>query len=1036
IVVTSAGAIFDPLIFDPAATITTPQTGAGLVTAEFCWVTSCEQGQELPYQFVASATDDGCPPKTTDFVFQVEVIPFDGPTFIDGNPNPCEDAEYDYETEFFDGANYAWVATGGTVITGQGTNVVTVDWGATGMGMLSVVATNHLGCIADPVDLSINIQNLPAVNAGNDEIICIGDSVQIGGAPTGPVGAVYNWLPADSISDTAVENPIVFPSENTAYIVQVITGFSCLGEDTVDVIVNIPQIDAGDDLSICLGDSVQLNGVNGTSYLWTPSDSLTVDNIADPIAFPADTTVYLVTGPDANTCIGIDSTTVFVLPQPIAFAGPDTVICGLSYDMQASFSVGTDGLWRPQAGINYTDDTSASTLVQVDAEGIYTFTWLEGNANCLDSSEVTIQFIAQPLADAGINDSICGLVFDLQAQSSVGIGTWTLPAGLNIMPSANDPNAVLTADNFGVYSIQWDENNNGCADTSIIEINFIEQPVINAGLNDSICGLEYTFSGSITAGLGTWTANGIAFTDENDPFATATASDNGLAEIIWTANNQNFCFATDTVEIDFQEIPTAEAGDDQSLCADSAILDASTTGAGMWVFPAGVNLSDPSDPNAVLTATPLGSYQLFWNTIIGQCTNSDSVQIELLQSATADAGLDTPICIGDDLTLNGSGGDDYTWTPDSFIDDVNSQNPTVNPDASITYFLEVSLNNGCTDTDSVIVTVNPLPIVDAGEDIDYLCDGDSIQLIATPGFSGYSWSPAGDVSDPLIENPFATGDFTADYVVTVTDANNCMNSDTINIVINGIVPTDAGEDFAICLGDSVQLGATPVGPDGTTYQWTPATGLDDALAENPMAIPTETTTYIVQSTNSICNGADTLIVEIIAVDIPDFEFSLVPGCDGLLVNFFNLGVEDLSYAWDFGDGASSSAYSPSHTYAFNGNFQVGLEVTTAENCVGENSALIDSDSFEEYFQVLVPNVITPNQDGENDILDINVRGNIQECIEFKVFNRWGQVMFNSSGNNTRWDGRTNAGILVSPGVYFYVLELNGQSFKGDIQVIY
>jgi len=1036
LILTSSGQIFDPLLTFPTATINTPIEGVGSITADFCWHTSCDQGQELPYQFIVGATDNGCPPKTTNEVFQIQVIPFDGSTFIDGNPNPCEDAIYQYDTNDFDGATYNWIVDGGIITTGQGTNVISVDWGASGPGMVTVIATNSLGCVGDPFDLNVNIQSLPPVDAGVDVEICLGDTVSIGGAPTGPNDALISWSPSDSISSTTAANPNIFPIVTTDYIVQVVTGFSCVGQDTINVQVNTPQIDAGEDMNICLGGSAELNGSNGISYLWSPSLTLSQDDISNPVANPIDTTTYFVSGPDANSCIGIDSMTVFVLPQPISNAGPDTVICGLSYDMQAIPSVG-QGIWRPQIDVSYDDNTSPTTQVIVDLEGIYTFTWVEGNLGCQDSSEVTVQFIAQPIAEAGLTDSICGLQYDLGANPSVGLGTWTFPAGITFSTNLNDPNTQITAADFGTFTIQWDELNGICADTSTIEISFIEQPIVNAGLDDSICGLEYDLGASISAGVGTWTAGSGTFSpNENDPNATITSMNNGVQEIIWFANNQDFCFAQDTVLIDFQEIPTADAGEDQSLCADSTILNASTTGIGTWVFPIDLILDDINDPMSPVNANANGIYTLFWNTEIGMCTNIDSVQIEFLQAAIADVGADVQICIGEDVQLNGSFGDSYNWTPNIFIDDNSIPNPTVNPDETTEYILEVELLNGCTDSDSILITVNDLPVVDAGEDIDYLCDGDSIQLNASPGFASYSWVPTSDVSNPAINNPFAIGDVTADYIVTVTDLNNCMNSDTVNIIINGTVPTNAGPDFEICLGDSVQIGGSPVGPDGTTYLWSPVILLSDANTENPFAMPSETTEFIVQSTNSVCNGTDTVLVQIIEVDAPQFELSLVPGCSGLQVNFFNQGDDSLFYTWDFGDGSTSNEFSPSHLYAFNNTYSVSLEVESEETCIASTIQSITAQDFEEYFQIFVPNVFTPNQDGENDVMDINIQGNIQECLVFEVFNRWGQVMFNSTGNNTRWDGRTNAGKMVNPGVYFYVIELNGQVFKGDIQVLY
>ncbi|NNK80218.1 MAG: gliding motility-associated C-terminal domain-containing protein, partial [Flavobacteriales bacterium] len=390
-----------------------------------------------------------------------------------------------------------------------------------------------------------------------------------------------------------------------------------------------------------------------------------------------------------------------------------------------------------------------------------------------------------------------------------------------------------------------------------------------------------------------------------------------------------------------------------------------------------------------------------------------------------------------EVNLNAQGGDSYVWSPIDGLSDPEIADPTASPSDTTTYTVTVSLGNGCSSTDQVTVNVNLLPEVSAGEDVGYLCLGDSIQLNATPGYEAYSWTPTVGLSDPNIPDPVTapTISLEVDYIVTVTDINDCQNSDTVTVTVNPLVPTDAGPDTMICQGEPVTLGAIPVSPDGTTFAWSPTIAMNDSTLENPTVNPEITTTYTVVTNNSICSGSDE--VTVIVEESPEisFEIEAVPSCTGLKVNFLNTGDSGLDYIWDLGDGTTSTDLSPSNEYTFDALYTILLTGISDMNCSYTLEEILDASEFTDYFDIVLPNVFTPNGDGENDEFNINITGEIEECFYMEIFNRWGQTVFNASGNNTRWDGYTTAGELVQPGVYFYVIEFNEASYKGSVQVI-
>ena len=188
------------------------------------------------------------------------------------------------------------------------------------------------------------------------------------------------------------------------------------------------------------------------------------------------------------------------------------------------------------------------------------------------------------------------------------------------------------------------------------------------------------------------------------------------------------------------------------------------------------------------------------------CVDTDSVTVIVNPPPSVDAGSNTGLCIGDSIQLGAVGGDIYVWTPADSISDVNIADPMVWPSDTTEYFVSVTDSNGCVNNDSLVITVHPLPNVSAGVD-DTICIGQTTQLIGT-GALTYLWSPNDSISDNTVAFPFVWPTDTTDYIVAGTDANGCVQSDTVNILVNPLPVVTASSDVQICIGDSIQLSAT------------------------------------------------------------------------------------------------------------------------------------------------------------------------------------------------------------------------------------
>jgi PKD repeat protein len=438
--------------------------------------------------------------------------------------------------------------------------------------------------------------------------------------------------------------------------------------------------------------------------------------------------------------------------------------------------------------------------------------------------------------------------------------------------------------------------------------------------------------------------------------ANPIASPSATTSYILAVTDSLGCTDMDTVLVTVNPNPTADAGVDQQICpGDSASLGGAPSASGgaagytySWSPTSGLSDATSANPKASPSAT---TTYILTVTDAKNCVAMDTVLVTVSSGLNADAGADQAIAVGGATTIGGApsatGGIPpytYSWSPIDSLDDATAANPTANPTSTTTYILTVTDAVGCTDNDTVEVVVSLLPIADAGPDTA-ICAGSSVVIGGSPTASAgaapysYSWSPSTGLHDATAANPIASPSATTTYIVTVTDANTNTDTDTMTVTICPNPSANAGADAVIILGDSTTLGGSPSASGGTapyTYAWSPATGLNDATAANPIATPSDTTEYVLLITDSKgCSDTDTVIVYVNSINTPPTAVASANPTSGgapLLVQFTGSGSTDIdgaivSYAWDFGDGNSSTQADPQYTYNALGNPIARLIVT-------------------------------------------------------------------------------------------------------------
>lgn len=263
------------------------------------------------------------------------------------------------------------------------------------------------------------------------------------------------------------------------------------------------------------------------------------------------------------------------------------------------------------------------------------------------------------------------------------------------------------------------------------------------------------------------------------------------------------------------------------------------------------------------------------------------------------------------------------------------------------------------------------------------------------------------------------------YYTEVISFGGCISRDTVYVEVKGPPIGYVTPHRAICYGDTVHLSAN----GGLKYNWTPATALNNASLQNPIANPVTTTTYEVQVTDA--NGCsdykkvtlklrDSILkAKFIGPDI---------ACPGDVIQFSDTSIGQIvKYHWSFGNGNTSDVKNPP-TQIFpvtNGiYFPVTLTITDTAGCVQTYKQMLQSVNN---CYIAVPSAFTPNGDGLNDYL-YPLNAYKATDLTFQVFNRWGQKLFETKDWTKKWDG-TSGGVQQATGVYIWMLQYKDEKKK-------
>jgi len=296
------------------------------------------------------------------------------------------------------------------------------------------------------------------------------------------------------------------------------------------------------------------------------------------------------------------------------------------------------------------------------------------------------------------------------------------------------------------------------------------------------------------------------------------------------------------------------------------------------------------------------------------CSDTTFIYVDVLIKPSLTLTNNPSICEGESTPLVANGADNYIWFPSSGLNSIIGSTVTANPSISTSYSVIGTLNNGCSDTISTVVSVNSNPNLSTNTLSTDLCVGDTTMLIVN-GATNYVWTPSNSLSNNNSDTTYAFPINSTSYSVVGIDDLGCVSNVDINVNVNNLPNIVASSlNPEICIGDNTLLSAT----GGVQYSWFPNSTLSSSNGSTVLASPSVNTTYMLLGTdNNLCSSWDTISVLVNPLPVLNVNNNIEINKSGMRSNFdWNTPDRSLKILF-FGDSVTygGSAVSNDHLFS-------------------------------------------------------------------------------------------------------------------------
>jgi len=777
-------------------------------------------------------------------------------------------------------------------------------------------------------------------------------------------------------------------------------------------------------------------------------------------------------------------------------AGGDAIMCtnNININLNGSVTGGTtSGVWTTSNGTGtFTSPTSLNTGYTLSAADstLSSLTFiLSSTGNCLPVSDTVIVYLAKsPIVAAGADVTQCAnnvTPISLNGYFNYCLGAvWaggnggafgnTAATATTYTPSPADIAAGTVLITYSSTASVF-----GCPNTvDSLYLFFTPAPVVGVGGNIVVCANtpKVLLNGSVTGGssTGVWSSTGSGnFSPSStnlNPFYNLSLADQAQSSITihLTSTGNGLCNPDqDSLQIIITPAPAVDAGIDDTICSNMGNIQLNgsvTAGAssGTWSTTNGTGAFGNVtvlNTNYTMSSpdTAAGTVTILLTSTGGTCPPvTDTVVYVIEKAPVVAAGNDVSVCDNQSIILNGvitgftSTGNWSTTGTGSFVPASNVLNCIYYPSAgdtaagSIQLILSSTNNKGCNpSTDTINVTFIPSPrsnftfTNNCFGNNSFFTDASSTSV---GSINGWNWD-FGDAGTAISQDAVHPYTMPGTYTVThiVTGSNGCRDTIQKPITIYGL-PNANFNTNTPCSGNITTFLDTSIAFPATIVDWTWyfGDGTSDTVSQNPTHIyntaGTYTATLIIESS---LGCFDTIQKPVIVRPSPNADFTMSQNPANALdvINFTDQSTPQstlISWYWNFGDTLLSNLQNPSHAYLNQGNYQIVLVVTDQWGCKDTASKDISITLLPQ-----VPTAFTPNGDGANDFLF--VRGGPFEKMHFRVYNNWGQLVFETNDQKIGWDG-TVSGVEQPMSVFVWVLDVETFNKKmihrsGDVTLL-
>ncbi len=793
------------------------------------------------------------------------------------------------------------------------------------------------------------------------------------------------------------------------------------------------------------------NTYDNTQYTWAGQNINSQTNgIGTAVPTTSGTTeLYTFTAIDDFGCAYDTILPVYIYPTnspgccvtPIPEAGNNDSICGLSIQLNATmFDSGNSGLWTVTGPGNVTFDNAMSPTATATANtyGEYIFTWTEINpAGCQASDMVSIWFNKNPLIQITAPALNCfGDVSDITV-----IFDDTTDAPFTYLWNTGETTNPIINKSTGNYTVTV-TNIHGC--TSTLSTSLQEPPLLETQLTktDLLCNGDNTGSihCEITGGTPQyniqWLPSGSGTDLTNIPAGQYNIK----------VTDANGCIKNDSITVN-EPTPMVSSYTTTSLgCAGSNNGNINLTVSGgtpnysfLWNNGATTqNLQDIGGDVYSVTITDMNQCIVTHNNI--EITEPDPIIASITPEST--------ICLtnSQDLMCSALGGTPpytYLWNTGE-----STYNITVTPNDTTTYNVIVTDANGCNSplTETTVNVRPPISATAIGDNIE-ICPGDPLNITVTPqGGNGhyiYTLQDGQNVTQDFTIYPSET----TTYIITVSDdCGSPTGTAQVDVSVLDAPPLSFSADITQGCQPLVVTFTEQSDDEGQTYEWDFGDNSPSNIgsAKQPIHIYENSGLFDVSLQVTSVEGCKTTqhIFNLIDVYKNPIAKFYTNHSDASVIKpeiiFNNNSIDGYNYYWDFGDGSTYIGTETIHTYPnISNNYTVTLVAESNKGCRDTTHSTVYIYDVTTFY---APTAFSPDGDGINDVWKVVGSGIDMDNVTLRVYDRWGEVIFESNDITSGWDGTIKNNKPAPVGIYYWVIvynDLQGIQFEkaGSISLI-